>query len=186
MSLLSVGAVPARSSSGASLSAAAASRGATAPLSDAEQRTVDQLKARDRVVRAHEMAHMAAGAGLITHGASFTYQTGPDGRRYAVGGEVGIDVSPGRNPAETLAKAERIRAAALAPAEPSGQDRQVASEADRMAVEARMAIGAGEGDGATAGDAGASQATPAQDLGRRYAAAAGGTAPRGNRIDTYA
>lgn len=99
---------------------------------------------------------MAAGAGLITRGASFTYETGPDGKRYAVGGEVGIDVSGGRTPEETLAKAERIRAAALAPAEPSAQDRQVAAEADQMAAEARMAMfnGTGKSDGVV--EAGAS------------------------------
>lgn len=109
-------------------------------LSEAEQRQVSELKARDREVRAHEMAHVAAGAGLVTRGASYTYQTGPDGQRYAIGGEVGIDTSPGRTPEETLAKAERIRAAALAPAEPSGQDRQVAAQASRMAGDARMEI----------------------------------------------
>lgn len=98
------------------------------------------LQARDREVRAHEMAHVAAGAGLVTRGASYTYQTGPDGQRYAIGGEVGIDTSPGRTPEESLSKAERIRAAALAPAEPSGQDRQVAAQAARMASEARMEL----------------------------------------------
>ena len=109
-------------------------------LSEAEQRQVAELKERDREVRAHEMAHVAAGAGLVTRGASYTYQTGPDGQRYAIGGEVGIDTSPGRTPEETLAKAERIRAAALAPAEPSGQDRQVAAQASRMAVDARLEV----------------------------------------------
>ena len=109
-------------------------------LSEAEQRQVAELAKRDREVRAHEMAHVAAGAGLVTRGASYTYQTGPDGQRYAIGGEVGIDTSPGRTPEETLAKAERIRAAALAPAEPSGQDRQVAAQAARMANDARLEI----------------------------------------------
>lgn len=109
-------------------------------LSEAEQRQVAELEKRDREVRAHEMAHVAAGAGLVTRGASYTYQTGPDGQRYAIGGEVGIDSSPGRTPEESLAKAERIRAAALAPAEPSGQDRQVAAQAARMASDARMEI----------------------------------------------
>ena len=94
--------------------------GAGADLSEADLKIVSELKARDRVVRTHEMAHMAAGAGIVTRGASFTYQTGPDGQRYAVGGEVGINTSPGRTPEETLAKSDRIRAAALAPADPSG------------------------------------------------------------------
>ena len=84
------------------------------------------------------MAHVAAGGSLIRSGASFTYESGPDGLRYAIGGEVGIDTSPGRTPAETLAKADQIRAAALAPADPSGQDRQVAAMATRMAMQASM------------------------------------------------
>jgi len=112
----------------------------SAELSEDDLRELRQLQTRDREVRAHEMAHVAAGAGLVTRGASYTYQTGPDGQRYAIGGEVSIDTSPGRTPEETLAKAERVRAAALAPADPSPQDRQVASQATRMAMDARMEI----------------------------------------------
>ena len=83
---------------------------------------------------------MAAGGGL-TGGASYTYEIGPDGQRYAVGGEVSIDTSPVPNDAQaTLAKANRIQAAALAPAQPSNQDRAVASAAAAMAAEARAAI----------------------------------------------
>ncbi|MGD8593288.1 MAG: putative metalloprotease CJM1_0395 family protein, partial [Gammaproteobacteria bacterium] len=37
----------------------------------------------------------------------------------------------------TLIKANQIRAAALAPAEPSGQDRKVAAQASQMAADAR-------------------------------------------------
>ncbi len=114
-------------------------------LSEADLKIVSELKARDRVVRAHEMAHMAAGAGIVTRGASFSYQTGPDGQRYAVGGEVGINTSPGRTPEETLTKADRIRAAALAPADPSGQDLRVAAEATQMAAEARQELAAASG-----------------------------------------
>ncbi len=91
-------------------------------------------------MRAHEMAHVAAGGSLVRSGASFSYAIGPDGQRYAVGGEVGIDTSPGRSPEETLDKAARIRAAALAPADPSPQDRQVAAMATRMAMQASMEL----------------------------------------------
>lgn len=126
--------------SAARVTTAATTAARDGALSEAELRELQQLQQRDREVRAHEMAHVAAGAGLVTRGASYSYQTGPDGQRYAVGGEVGIDTSPGRTPDESLAKAERIRAAALAPAEPSGQDRQVAAQAARMASDARMEI----------------------------------------------
>ncbi|MDR2031748.1 MAG: hypothetical protein LBP86_05735 [Azoarcus sp.] len=109
-------------------------------LDPADQRRVEEMKATDRAVRAHEAAHMAAGGNLVTSGASYTYETGPDGQRYAVAGEVGIDTSEGRTPEETLMRAERVRAAALAPADPSAQDRAVAAAAAQMAAEARAEI----------------------------------------------
>jgi SprA family protein len=100
-----------------------------------------QLRARDREVRAHEGAHVAAGGSLVRGGPSFTLQRGPDGRSYAIGGEVQLDVSPvADDPAATLTKAGRIRNAALAPAEPSPQDRRVASNANQLASQARIDI----------------------------------------------
>ncbi|MDR2668651.1 MAG: hypothetical protein LBC14_01700 [Desulfovibrio sp.] len=104
-------------------------------LTPEEEQTVRELKARDREVRAHEQAHAAAGGGFA--GApSYEMQTGPDGRRYAVGGEVPIDVSPAATPEATIAKARRIRAAASAPAQPSGADRGIAARATAMEAEA--------------------------------------------------
>jgi len=106
-------------------------------LTEEERRVVAELKARDAEVRAHEQAHVAAAAGLA--GApSYSYQTGPDGKRYAIGGSVSIDTSPGRTADETIAKAKRIRAAALAPAGPSGTDRAVAARASQMEVRAQQ------------------------------------------------
>lgn len=110
-------------------------------LSDAEKAVVEELRKRDAEVRAHEMAHVAAAGGLA--GApTFSYQTGPDGKRYAVGGSVTIDTSGGASPEETINKAQRIRSAALAPAEPSGQDRAVAAKATQMEVHARAHLAA--------------------------------------------
>lgn len=120
------------------------------PLQDpAVQRQIAELAARDREVRAHEQAHVAAGGSLITSGPSYTYQTGPDRRRYAVGGEVGIDTSPVRgDPEATIDKARRIRAAALAPAEPSAQDRSVAARASQMESSARVELARQQRDAA--------------------------------------
>ena len=109
-------------------------------LDPEQQSVIVQLKARDREVREHEQAHIAASGGLSVSGPVYSYQKGPDGQHYAVGGEVQIDTSPGRDPAETISKAQRIRAAALAPAEPSGQDRMVAQAASRMEQEARQQL----------------------------------------------
>jgi hypothetical protein len=104
-------------------------------LTPEELAVVQELKSIDRSVRAHEAAHMAAGAGM-TSGATFTYQRGPDGGNYAVGGEVRIHSTSGRTPEESIQKARQLRAAALAPADPSGQDRAVASAATAMEQEA--------------------------------------------------
>lgn len=110
-------------------------------LSDQQLQVVKQLKSRDSVVRAHEMAHLAAGSGITRGGASFSFQRGPDGVQYAVGGEVNIDASKiAGNPEATLDKALKIHAAALAPLQPSSQDRNVAAKAAQMAVEARAEI----------------------------------------------
>lgn len=57
-----------------------------------------------------------------------------------------IDTSSGSNPEETLRKAQIIRAAALAPAEPSGQDRAVAAKASQMEAQARAEQAAVERD----------------------------------------
>ncbi|MCF6325412.1 MAG: hypothetical protein L3J89_14025 [Gammaproteobacteria bacterium] len=103
-------------------------------LNEAELRQVQQLGERDREVRAHEQAHLSAAGSRATSGASFTYTDGPDGKRYATGGEVGVDTSPVRgDPEATLRAAELIQRAALAPASPSAQDRQVAAAANAMA-----------------------------------------------------
>ena len=107
---------------------------------EAEQKIVDQLAARDREVRAHEQAHAAVG-GQYASSPTYTYQRGPDGVSYAIGGEVSIDTSPIPNdPKATLRKAEQIARAANAPAEPSGQDRAVAAQAAKIAQQARVEI----------------------------------------------
>lgn len=131
-------------STGSDASAAAAKgraeEGSNGQLSREDTAAVSELKQVDREVRQHEMAHMAAGGGMITSGASYTYQKGPDGVNYAVAGEVGIDTSAGRTPEETIARAQRIRSAALAPADPSGQDRAVAAKATQMEQAARVEL----------------------------------------------
>lgn len=105
-----------------------------------EQRAIAELQRTDREVRAHEGAHLAA-AGGIARGVSFEYVTGPDGRQYAVAGEVSLDASPVQgDPEKTIQKARQIRAAATAPAQPSGQDQQVAAQAAQMEQAARQEL----------------------------------------------
>lgn len=110
-------------------------------MQQSEQQMLRDLRARDREVRAHEAAHMAAGGSLVRGGPSYTYQQGPDGRAYAIGGEVKLDVSGvPSDPEATLDKADQIRAAALAPANPSPQDLRVAANANQLAARARIDI----------------------------------------------
>ncbi len=100
-----------------------------------------QLAQRDREVRAHEQAHVMAAGPYARGGPTYTFQRGPDGRLYAVGGEVAIDTAPvAGDPEATLRKAQQVKAAALAPPEPSSQDRAVASAAARMASAAQAEI----------------------------------------------
>ncbi|WP_446811946.1 putative metalloprotease CJM1_0395 family protein [Methylomonas sp. 2BW1-5-20] len=110
-------------------------------LTEEQQRQVDNLKARDREVRNHEQAHLSAAGNLAVSGAQFSYVTGPDGQRYASGGEVGIDVSEvAGDPEATLRKAEIIRRAALAPTNPSSPDQSIAAKAAAMANKARAEL----------------------------------------------
>lgn len=113
----------------------------TGELSASDLKIVSELKQRDAEVRAHEAAHLAAAGSIAKGGASFNYQQGPDGIQYAIGGEVSIDTSaiPG-DPAATLRKADTIRRAALAPAQPSGPDIQAAASATAMAAQAQAEL----------------------------------------------
>ena len=105
----------------------------------AEQRQLESMKERDQEVRTHEQAHATIG-GQYAGSPQYDFQRGPDGQRYAIDGEVSIDVSTENTPQQTIRKMQQVRAAALAPAEPSPQDLQVAAEASRIAFEARSKL----------------------------------------------
>gem|GEM_PF-2412136 len=120
-------------------------------LTEEQQKQVAELKRRDTEVRAHEQAHLSASGGLARGGASFSFQNGPDGKRYAVGGEVQIAMKSGNTPEETIRNAEQVHAAALAPANPSSVDQQTAAAASRMAQEARQELAAATMDKASSG-----------------------------------
>ncbi len=134
---------------------------ADSTLTPEEEARVRELRQRDAEVRRHEAAHKA-GAGSVASGApSFEYTTGPDGKRYAVGGEVSIDTSPvSGNPQATIAKMQQIRRAALAPAQPSAQDRAIAAQSAAAEQQARAELAEerrGESDDAIATVAATSQ-----------------------------
>ncbi len=115
------------------------SAAAAGELSEEEQAQVAKLKQIDAKVRAHERAHAAVG-GAHAGAPSYSYTRGPDGQMYATAGEVSIDMSPESDPEATLQKAAQVAAAALAPADPSGQDRAVAAAAAQMRMQALAQI----------------------------------------------
>lgn len=106
-------------------------------LDPQQTQVLNELKAIDRNVRAHEAAHIGAGGGVVAGGASYTYTRGPDGQMYATAGEVPIRMQKGKTPEETIQNARRILAAAMAPSDPSPQDYKVAASATQMEVSAR-------------------------------------------------
>ncbi len=115
-----------------------------------EQQQIEELKARDTEVRVHEQAHASVG-GQYAGSPSYEYQRGPDDTNYAVDGEVQIDVSeiPG-DPQATIDKMQTVRAAALAPAEPSSADRAIAADATQKMAAAQAELSAPTDDEAQA------------------------------------
>jgi hypothetical protein len=140
--------------------------------SEQQKKVIEELKTRDREVRAHEQAHVAAAGGLAQGGPTYTYQYGPDGRAYAIGGEVNIDTSPGRTPEETIDKARQIRAAALAPSDPSDHDRAVAAAA-QLEAQARQELAQQKAEeGAQAGAPAEASGSPQEATDKAQQAAA--------------
>lgn len=123
-----------------------------AARSSAERRQKAELESIDAAVKAHEAAHMAA---LGSGAASYTYITGPDGTKYAVGGSVPVDLQevPG-NPEATLRKAKAAIRAAFAVGQPSAADMRVAAEAYALEMKAQRELDASRG-GEARGDGGA-------------------------------
>ncbi|MFA7346494.1 MAG: putative metalloprotease CJM1_0395 family protein [Desulfurivibrionaceae bacterium] len=136
-------------------------------LTQAERLQVAELEMIDTKVRAHEMAHLAAAGSYATGGANFQYAQGPDGKQYAVGGEVGIDTGKESSPEATISKMQTVRAAALAPADPSPQDQKVAARASLVITEAsqelqmvRLEQTKGKAEGKAIPEAGSAGASP--------------------------
>ncbi|MBU1138087.1 MAG: catalase [Proteobacteria bacterium] len=105
-------------------------------LSEEQVRQISELKRRDSEVKAHEQAHLAAAGQYAAGGASFSYQTGPDGKRYATGGEVPIDIGKESSPEATIQKMRTVKRAALAPASPSSADRSIAAQVTSIEAQA--------------------------------------------------
>ncbi|MCL2767714.1 MAG: hypothetical protein FWE49_03185 [Synergistaceae bacterium] len=93
-----------------------------------ERAVISELEKNERQVLAHEAAHVAVG-GRFVGTPKYTRVLGPDGKSYVTGGEVPISVLPSSDPKEAIRNLEQVRAAALAPIDPSAQDIGVAAAA---------------------------------------------------------
>lgn len=148
-------------------------------LAEEQVAVIRDMKARDREVRQHEAAHKAVG-GSLAGAVSYTYQRGPDGVAYAVGGEVPIDISPAENPEATLQKMDIVKAAAMAPAQPSPQDLQVVAAATQTKVQAQAELASeeqnpgGKADAEAGADKPANEDNGAEPEGAREAQESGG------------
>ncbi len=92
------------------------------------KRKIEELKAYEDMVVAHEHKHMLVG-GSVASSPSYIYTYGPDGRKYISGGNVSMRVPKAATSEQMIQNLKKVQAAALAPHNPSPQDIQVASMA---------------------------------------------------------
>jgi hypothetical protein len=106
-----------------------------------QNRVSAELQRVDGSVRAHEHTHLALVGPYARGGAAYVTIRGPDGRSYAVGGSVQVDLRPvPGDPEATLRKARAIIRAAYGPHQPSAADMRVAANAYRLERMARAEI----------------------------------------------
>ena len=106
-----------------------------------EESLLAELERIDREVQEHEMQHYFAGQPWARFPEYF-YITGPNGRRYAMSGITPFDATAldGDMPA-TVQKLETLIRAALAPREPSEEDRRVAAALEQLVAILRRQAG---------------------------------------------
>ena len=100
------------------------------------QQQVKQLMQTDKEIRTHEQAHKAVG-GSLAGPVTYQYTTGPDDKKYAVSGEVPINTPQVEDADDMVTILEKVRQAALAPAQPSAQDLRVAANASAQIQQLR-------------------------------------------------
>lgn len=111
----------------------------TQGISDEDKSAISRLKMIENEVIAHEQAHKSAG-GSIAGAASYSYSIGPDGKRYITGGEVSLRTPATDDKEQKVNLLNRVKQAALAPAQPSSQDIRVAAGASAEQVSLNAAI----------------------------------------------
>ena len=109
-------------------------------LSAEDKELLQKLQARDAKVRSHETAHIMAAGGQAHGTPTYIYQTGPDGRRYAIGGSVNISMLKTGDAEHDARQARTAYRAAMATGEPSPHDMQAAMRARLREMEAAASL----------------------------------------------
>jgi len=91
-------------------------------------RVVEKFRSKDAEIRTHEQAH--ASIGHTTTPISYSYQQGPDGKMYAIGGSVRFDTSIPDDPKAAAFKLDMLQKAASGPAQMSGADGVIATQSN--------------------------------------------------------
>ena len=92
------------------------------------QRVLDKFKKTDADIKSHEQIH--ASIGQTTSPISYNYQEGPDGKMYAIGGQVRLDTSIPSDPKAAAFKLDMIEKAAAGPMNSSGADSSIVSQSN--------------------------------------------------------
>lgn len=101
----------------------------------AEAAALDALQHADAGVRVHEGLHFRAAGGVAQGIAELDFIEGPDGRYYAVAGNVDVQTSTTADPEKAKREAAAFAAAATAPGDASAQDNHAARGAFTHAAE---------------------------------------------------
>jgi len=96
---------------------------------------IAQLEIREKMVINHEKMHMSVGGSLASN-PTYTYVTGPDGKKYVSGGQVDMKMPSGGSLDALLHGLKKIKSAATAVGNPSGADINTAATA--AAIEASV------------------------------------------------
>jgi hypothetical protein len=99
-----------------------------AGLDEEERRQLDRLKLTDRLVRQREETQGRLTFELWDGGPEYRYETGPDGKKYAVDGTVRVS-ELNDSPEEKLRRARLVRMSALIDIPPSPEGQKDAAKA---------------------------------------------------------
>lgn len=91
-------------------------------------RVVEKFRSKDAEIRTHEQIH--ASIGHTTTPISYTYQQGPDGKMYAIGGSVRLDTSIPNDPKAAAFKLDMLQKAASGPTQMSAADGSIAQQSN--------------------------------------------------------